>query len=164
MFAVALVGCSASQVATTVTATSPPGLSYRVEISSTFLSDKSAAIVAAADDWSRAVPELSLTVTISGCTPGPHMICVRPRTYQELRADCGEDSGAVGCTLLYAENRSVIGLSSVEDDEVTKLFAEHELGHAMGLKHSGPGTIMRASPDAYQVTDADVAQFWEVRR
>jgi predicted Zn-dependent protease len=43
--------------------------------------------------------------------------------------------------------------------------AAHELGHAMGLVHTGEGTLMAPMPDeaAPSVTEADVAQWRSVR-
>jgi hypothetical protein len=47
---------------------------------------------------------------------------------------------------------------------MTKIVA-HEFGHAMGLSHDVPGTVMCEDVNcaANKVTCGDVAQFWRVR-
>ena len=62
-------------------------------------------------------------------------ICVRPVTY-----DLG--NGKVGYTDRSAEDASNIVLDESVPDEEFHPLVRHELGHALGLNHTGPGTVM----------------------
>lgn len=138
-----------------------PSMSYTVHISPSFAPQEQEWIVSAVDDWMWKVRGLQLHASIADCDGGDNEICFHPVTgyttfcgytqphdsgYQDIRMY--ED--APGWTVPYYQ-----------------AIAAHELGHALGLHHTGKGTLMYPDRDALgalTVQPADVEQFWEVRR
>jgi hypothetical protein len=151
------------------TAAPPAALDYAVSIDPTFTADEVDAVTSGLDDWSKAVPQLHLSSVIASCdTPAPGQVCLNAS--MDPPSDPGDE--IVGTTYRGAAESGTIliyvaRILAVAPDAMalTKQTVEHELGHAMGLQHTATGTLMAADVgnQAPSVTQADVAQFWNIR-
>jgi hypothetical protein len=152
----ALLGCRAART-----------LEYSAAIDPAFTAEQMEEIAAAVDDWKTSVPELRVTSTIAACdSPSAQQVCVHP---VHAAPDPADD--VVGTThtgirdsatvLIYVDRIQATGM---DVHALTEKTAAHELGHAMGLRHSTAGTLMAAyvPEQAQTVTEADVTQFWSV--
>jgi hypothetical protein len=142
-------------------------LAYSAVIDPAFSTSEVEAITAALDDWNTAVPELQITYAIAACdSPLPREVCFHPNhDPPNMRDDVVGDtqpSGSEGATVMLYVNR--IEASRYHLSVLLRQTAEHEMGHAMGLKHSASGTLMApyVEQQAPGATSADVAQFWSV--
>lgn len=138
-----------------------PG-TYHLHFDGQFSEQTKAATVAAVKDWERHVP---VTIRIE---PGPcpawrgiEDICLHPVDYIEPQS--GEPGYLVGLTLgteIYLVEFVVSRYAFADAQWVLA----HELGHAQGLVHTGPGTLMYPYPDKTSkiVTASDVQQWIKV--
>ncbi len=133
----------------------------------------------ATDEWRLAVSALSLTVVMAPCRlqDDPRgTICVmavptQPGEASDVEGQTGGGScGGIGGS--SSDRDRCWGIVSVfppasehGDAESTRVIV-HELGHAMGLSHTGPGTVMCHTSVCASLTvmPADVAQWQSVRR
>jgi hypothetical protein len=159
-----LIALSACSVSTTP----PPPLEYSVSIDPMFASDQIDSVAAAVDAWNKAIPALHLTYVIAPCTtPSAQQACLSPAFDPPDPSD-----DVVGETTRGAADSSSVKIfvariraTTYNADALTQQTAAHELGHAMGLQHSGTETLMAADVpnQAPSITSADIAQFWAVR-
>jgi hypothetical protein len=143
---------------------------YDVVIDETFAEADKQVILGSIEAWHRAVPELALHATFGpGCDPASddapkharRLICVR------LVDESDIPENVLGLTLVRKQGYEVIFPAGTTQDTVA-----HELGHAMGLKHSKQcGTLMYPSRyhngmrcDAPRPTSLDIAAWHAIRR
>lgn len=150
------------------TPASGPGMTYSVAIDPSFTTDEAEAITAGIESWSAAVPQLHVTYAIAACSsPAPNQVCMHPNSSPPDPTD-----DIVGDTQLEGDDNSTVLIYVARIDAamaspsgLVQQTAAHEMGHAMGLKHSGTGTLMAADVmnQSPVVTTADIGQFWSVR-
>lgn len=152
---------------------------YRVMISPSFTTEQQAVIVDAVDKWVAAVGDpnrLAVDVSIGPCAPNPDdplsAIFISP-SQGPLPLHCG--GHPEGCTNVMPDNytSSVIDVTYGDLGTLSHI-AQHELGHAFGLHHTGQGTLMFPTGIPYadqgivpggaaqNVTPADVQQYISV--
>lgn len=144
----------------------PRGEHYTVAIDPA-MAEETPVILAALDDWSGNTA-VTFTTVIAAC-PGlkDGLICI-------VRDDGGVTARGVTAgglrTLAYTHVDSAIdgGIVHLDLSHPTwpmQTIAAHEIGHAMGLQHTGPGAIMSVDlPHAsLTVTSEDAAQWRSLR-
>ncbi len=134
---------------------------YNLDIQTGFTADQYGLIIGAADRWTAATDGM-ITFGLIGWKGDPTTITVTGMPKADLQAQWG--AGLAGVTWLTGGENSDIYLSTDVSDDTFMHTTEHELGHALGLDHTGPGTLMCkdngcASQD---ITCADVEQFCRI--
>jgi hypothetical protein len=143
-------------------------MDYTVTIDPSFTADQLEAVFAGIDEWHTTIPDLHFTTMVAPCgSPSSCHVCVHP-AYDP--PDPSHD--VIGSTYPGSDDDSTIWIyvdrieaTGWDVASLTQQTTAHEIGHALGLQHSGAGTLMAADvPDqAHAVTAADVNQFWSVR-
>lgn len=163
----ALVASVLSGCAATVGYTSPAPVwldTYTVTIDPDFSPAQTEAIGAAVDEWRAAVPA-TLTVEIGTCdVPTEGQLCIKPTSLAAVMDQQDTDNAVAHSTWWYTW-----GLTYLSTDEAPEHWTEtaaHELGHDMGLSHTGAGSVMCAtlSCAAPGVTSVDAAQWVSLRK
>jgi predicted Zn-dependent protease len=142
-------------------------LNYSAAIDPSFSADQMEDIAVAVDGWKASIPELQVTTTVTACdSPSAQQVCMRP-----VHAPPDAIDDVVGTTLPGIRDSATVLIyvdriqaSGMDVRALTKRTAAHELGHAMGLRHSTAGTLMAGyvPEQAQTVTQADVTQFWNI--
>ena len=118
-------------------------------------------------DWEDHVP-VHIKVDVKNCAGShSHYICMHPGIPDQHGAPA---NGSGWCSLNFGTDGGEIWILP---SAPTQQNAAHELGHAMGLKHQGPGTdeycaspiVMAPDPGvaAKTVQMGDAAQWYTVR-
>jgi hypothetical protein len=153
-----LLGCHGASFPSIVI----PGDEYQLVAS---LDDKSA--TSAAADWNGSVAELRLSMVEVQPDPCPHCILEQDVTSAMSSSVCFGAPAALGCTyrLPYLSDTSVMMVATDVTPDQRAWAYKHELGHAIGLFHTGIGTLMypEYAGASHNVTAADVAQYRMVR-
>lgn len=117
-----------------------PSHHYHLEIApGDFSSDQVAAILDAANEWQSSSDAY---VTFDGAPATEDTIVFHARTPDAMLAEFG--GGAIGNNA-YEGQSSNIDLVMTLDAETFHQTVIHEIGHALGLIHTTPGTIMCAN-------------------
>jgi hypothetical protein len=159
-----------------------PGDHYTVLLDPTFTEEEVQSALTGVDDLTGKIPELSLPIALSACVgTHPGVICV----HRGMRPDiAAQDPYKVGYTETYkgvggrGDTGGVLGTDGGEVWIGVAMVAEllpeyplalphafeHELGHALGLKHH-VGAMMNADYKGASMTATcdDVAQYYYVR-
>ncbi len=155
-----------------------PGSTYGVRISPAFTPEQTETILAALDDWRAHVP-VTFTVSSGTCGDDPQdqLICIKPDTHADITAKAGGAALATTTvrTGLDAEGGTG-GFGGIDGGIVLMdptlapgTFAQavaHELGHAMGLRHTSTWGALMYPSTAHAGTHVacdDVGQWWSVR-
>ncbi len=147
-----------------------PSWHYDVEIDSAFTPDQIDLIYQALDNW-QTVSQGQASFTVTRVTDNPcqhqnnHSFCFTSTTLDVVQSRCNK-SGISGCTVYSTlHDSAVISIETEYNSSYLLQELQHETGHAMGLKHTGPGTIMcaDASCAAKTVQCADVHQYEDIR-
>jgi hypothetical protein len=153
----------------------PMGDHYHIVVSPRFsLQIQDEILRTAGPSWAAASKSISFDYVVSDCDEHtfPGEICYMPATQHEVAEMCSTSPTSVGCTIRDESTDSAYTKLSdtaanghrLTSDERMRI-EQHELGHALGLEHTGAGTIMCATTDCEpdSVTCQDVEQFWSVR-
>lgn len=135
------------------------GEDYRVVVSPDFDSGQETKIYGAMDAWTRAVG-VRFVLTDSCAEGEPRCITIKPSVAGQIGGDVGYD-----VTSRPSEDSEIV-IWNEELPLATELVAIHEFGHALGLSHTGPNTIMCADLDCMSrsgVTCDDARQYFAVR-
>ena len=132
--------------------TARPAVVYLVDASA-LPSYQQEQVATSIQDWQDACVASGLQFRmVASCGSTPHCMTILPGTLESL------GTGHVGFTTYDdANDSSAISLRS----DAIPLVVIHEMGHAMGLHHDHPGTVMCAYTfcDADKPTPDDAAQF-----
>ncbi len=136
-------------------------------------------ILVALDSWTALIPALTLKVVIGKPTGKSQEIALVAGTVEQQTADsiaehedlCGwttpnrnDDSASV--VLFPLSMRTTATKYGIAWDTFVQMIVAHEMGHGMGLFHTGTGTLMCANPGCAvpAPTTLDVIQFQRVRQ
>lgn len=134
---------------------------YDLDIETGFTSDQHKMIVQAGESWTAATNGMIIFGQIDHAGD-PTTITVTGMPIADLQSKWGDGTAGV-CWWTGGEN-SDLYLSTDVDPDTFKHIALHELGHALGLDHTGSGTVMCAynSCASHGITCADVEQFCRI--
>lgn len=152
---------------------------YEINISPKFSTDQIDTITSAAQSWLNAVNDprqLKFTAVIRECDVGntnrDHVICIFPESQEmtDMRCIASEAHGLypIGCTHRsdFSDTANIsISKDIITDNAQLLMVSAHEIGHAMGLSHTGAGTIMCSSVGCTSLapTCKDVNQYVSLR-
>jgi hypothetical protein len=174
LFDLLLVGCMTNAVAEPDPVKSVPSNDYIIYISPSFTADQQRALTQAVAAWQDTLlwghqPAILSAVIADGCDMCEDSIVITPNTAANIQSQTGDD-GAIGVTYYH---QGVVDWATIQDStdgwdnsfENFYLTALHELGHGMGLKHTGPGTVMCADTGCAVnwVTQTDINQWATLR-
>lgn len=153
------------------------GRRYELDIDPALETSQQQTFIDAAADWSAKV-DVTITPVVKTCS-GAHdgVLCVHGSTQAYVNANA-KGCLAPGCSA-FTQWSEFLGwrtdggetwiaadtFAASHDPNFAPTIFEHELGHGMGLVHTGPGTLMAAlyADDAHTATPADVEQ-WDALR
>ena len=112
-------------------------------------------------EWQGALDDHVVFQFVDGDDVPDSLITFRPDTLENLQRE--RDMGAVTDYTPLARGGDIT-LPYDVDSETFRLLTLHETGHALGLDHDGPGTVMVSGTGfaSDSITCQDVCQFCEV--
>jgi predicted Zn-dependent protease len=151
------------------------GESYNVYIHPSFSSENIANIQEAEFDWTDQVG-VNFHTIIGECNmDGDYNICIIPTTDAQLSAITEENGwadGTIGVTRTnalqktHANSKIYLSIDNYSSDDyyLFRTMTEHELGHALGLKHvSNENALMFPANNGNPITCDDVSQYGNLR-
>lgn len=144
-----------------------PTHKYQLSIDLTTLSREQASVVVdAANDWQLATNNYIMFFTSTDYLPiwtdqTDNVITITGQPSKQIEA---RNNGAIGYCARHGEPSSIV-LANDVDNVYLKRLSLHEIGHAIGLQHTGPNTIMSPWMDCdndmcadQHITCTDVSQ------
>lgn len=134
-----------------------------IHIEDGFSSDQISLIKESSNDWSNALDGYIEFEYDSTPSYYDHLMNIHPTLMETLRSE--HSKVIVGWTSYYSI-RSEGGFTEISVDIPNKDFGlaiKHEMGHVLGLTHTGVGTIMAplVGEMSERVTQTDVDQFYQ---
>lgn len=121
-----------------------PNHHYDIYIDSSFSSDQAQAIVDAASEWQVAT-EGYFTFDVTLLDRGDETISIYADINStQLNKDCDSHGGELGCQASDGVDSQIYMPLNGLDAVTFKQTATHEIGHALGANHIGPGNVMCA--------------------
>lgn len=153
----------------------PPGHDYQVYIDSAFDDAAQATIMQGLTNWENKT-WTSWGLDNQGVTFHPvieakdltggylYQIAIHASTPAQIQTVCYTDAMAADCALVDLD-RPGLGGNIFLTAMVDPIALQHEIGHTLGLMHTGAGTIMDPHPSevAHHITCADVDQYFSLR-
>lgn len=131
---------------------------YDLVVDTAFTEGQLEAVADAADDWARATEGLSFSVYQAPCAQfHPNgSTCIEPQHSDDFVCGSGK---FIGC---WSEGHIGLDTWKVTRLDQLRLVATHEIGHALGLDHSGAHNAMAYRIDLQTPpTCRDVEAFWK---
>ncbi len=131
-----------------------PTRHYHLKIDATFSDDQRQAIVDAATEWQKSSGDY-VTFDVDPRAPDD-VISFESKSWFTMSR---EFDGSLGESIFHGQSTDIVILDGLEGITFLQTVT-HEIGHAIGLVHTGPGTIMCKDSmcATTEVTCADLQQ------
>lgn len=147
-------------------ATAPEPIELTLLIETEFSPAEVGAIVRGARDWVTATEGVTVNIAIEDCFKVRFSLprgvrCVAARSSEEIEEGWHKPD-AIGLHV-YGHERLILLDKWRLDLRGLQLVAAHEIGHAFGLKHGEPNTVMAATLDIQVPPNCkDIRMLWKV--